>query len=242
MLAAACAGDDAVEGVRTSLRAGRGGGELLGLQELRSVSTPVRADRLCLEGPAVAGGALLECDLVPLVDASAASSCDGGGLGEGALDEDACHPPSGPPADAVVGWVVTEPAPGRRRLTVLSGAPAGGSGPEPPLLEQRYVAEDAAGVWSELAVCPLDVDRNGATDLVVLVRSADPGRIDRPELVVVSIATRRGSGRSAPALQQAVAEDDVPRGDGEGCASPVVERLEADGDGLRLRDGRDRPA
>lgn len=233
-LAVGCRGEPtALE--RTPLEVDDGGGGLIRMAELRTSTPPLRADRLCTEGPGLEAATLLECELVPLLD-PAASRCDSAAP---VSADRLCEPPDVDLAAQLLGWVVTEPEPGRRAVTIVTGAASPGVGAAPEststaTLERRYVAQDGDGAWSELAVCPRDVDGNGAVDLVVFARSTDPDRIERPEVVVVSLFTARRSGRSAPSLQSAVAERDVPRAAGEGCTSPMVEHLEADGRSLHL--------
>jgi hypothetical protein len=227
------------------------GGEVLQLRAVGEAGARVRPDQLCAPGgPVVApDDVVVDCGLLPLVTA-VSTWCELPGFTSG---DRLCRPADPRRADAVIGWVLTSSGPGRHTLALYSGR----SSPPPDTptgtmaeasLERRYVAaENAGGLtgasepprWSEIAVCPDDVDGNGGLDLVILVRGANREQADRPEVVVVSFLHERPGQQAAPPLQRATAGRGIDRAEGEGCASPLVEELVADGNSLRLRRAPD---
>jgi len=211
-----------------------GGGSIVRLQPASEASPPVRPDDLCLpSSPAVAGAAVLDCQLSPLLDPAAARCNETGTPAEATRR---CLPPDPELGRAVLGWVLTSRTDGERSLAVYVGAvsptaesPAGT--PSVATLERRYVATDRDGRWSELAVCPGDLDGNGSVELMILARSSDPARQDRPEVVVLSIGTGRAGEQAMPAMQTLLLDADVGRAQGEGCAGPMVRAVRVDARG-----------
>lgn len=214
-----------------------GGGAILRLAAPTERATLVRPDDFCLpSSPAIAGATVVECSLTPLLS-EVSSRCDA--TGDTRSTDRLCAPADPAFSELLLGWVVTSRGPGKRTLAVYVGTASPGDGAAPgtgstATLERRYVAVDDADTWSELAVCPGDIDGNGSVDLAVLARSSAPDRAARPEVVVVSIGTAQAGSRSVKPLQSVTVEGDVPREAGAGCASPLVRALRWSGDGLKV--------
>lgn len=216
----------------SAVKAVGGGGSLLQLKAVSESSSKVRPDDLCLpSSPAVLGTTVLDCQLTPLVNPQTAH-CDVEGR---TVAGRRCTPPDPQLLDEVLGWVVTSSGAGQRTLAVYSGkaSPAAGATigtPSSPTLERRYVAVDTGSNWSELAVCPGDVDGDGLMDLVVVVRNASPAAQADPEVVIVSVAAAKPTKQAMPPLQAVTARDPMPRTAGAGCASPLAHLSVVDGE------------
>ena len=236
---------------RPDLDVDRTGGQILALRPEPAAGAPVRPDQFCLPGgPVVGGAAVVDCQLVPLL-VPAAERCNDARAPLAADPARLCRPIEPSLTDDVIGWAVTSTATAgssartgviyRSETTVV--VPGAGDSTAPgsvgsTMLQPVYRAVDGELPWSELAVCDGDVDANGTTELMVLVRSGDRARRARPEVVVVSfVGTPLETGEEAmPALQSARPVDDLGREQGQGCHSPLVSRLMRDGATLRLRD------
>lgn len=241
---------------RPDLEVDRTGGQILALRAEPAGGTSVRPDQFCLPGGPVVGAATVQdCQLVPLAVAEAAR-CNDARAPRQVDPARLCRPVEPSLTDDVVGWAVTSTttAGGTARSVVLyrsettTVAPGPGDSTAPgsvgsTMLLPAYRAVDGEPAWSELAVCAADVDGNGMTELVVLVRSGDRARRERPEVVVVSfVGTPVEVGDEAmPALQSARPVHDIVRERGQGCHAPLVERLVHEGGTLHLRDAA-RPA
>ncbi len=257
LLAAACTslGSRAEEGVGRTVD---GGGALLGLRSTDGVRDQRRArsDQFC---PAVAaaagGGSLLDCQLVPLGNVASTVCPDPTRPTvrepvDPTADIARCQPLPPAVASQAVGWSVTE-RDRRRELSIYLGplpdpaTPATSSTAPQPTLVERFRADDDANRWSELAVCPADLDRDGINELVVLTRPWDelerdePDESERPEVVAVWLQPPVRAVASPAPLRTLVVSRPVPRGRGEGCESPVVRTLRFDDGRLRADLGVD---
>jgi hypothetical protein len=259
LLAAACTslGNQADEGAGRTVN---GGGALLGLRSADGVRDQRRhrSDQFCGAVAAAAVGAdLLDCQLVPLgnvastvcVDPSRPTVRDDR---DPFADLARCQPLLPAVASQAVGWSITE-RDRRRELSIYLGplpdraTPATSSTPPQPTLVERFRADDDANRWSELAVCPADLDADGINELVVLTRPWDdleriePDESERPEIVAVWLQPPMRAGASPAPLRTLVVSRPVPRDRGEGCASPVVRTLRFDDGQLRADLGVEVP-
>jgi hypothetical protein len=221
-----------------------GGGELLGLHSTEGAldQRRLRPDRFCVDAAAaLSGGDVLDCQLVPQGN-SASTICPDPLVEiprprtDRFADTARCQPLLPIVASQAVGWVLTE-RDRKRELSIYLGAlpdrtttTSASSAPQPTLVE-KFRATDEANRWSELAVCPSDLDDDGVNELVVLTRPWDelernpPDESARPEVVAVWLQPPTRAGGSTAPLRALAVSRPVPRSRGEGCASPVVQTL-----------------
>ncbi len=237
---------------------GADGGALVQLAAVTVGVDRLTANRFC-EQAAGAAVSVLECELRPVavVDASRCPASPRPSATTAArptirpLETDQqCAPADRAVATQLLGWVVSARGAERRVSIYLGPAPGEPSTVpdsvprvvEPTLLE-RFRATDLDGRrWSEVAVCPRDVDRDGILDLVVEARPTDGGRSSdarprpsaTPEVVVLFPPLAGVPERSRGPLRSY--RFDVPwsRDLGRGCASPAVWALGFTNDRLTL--------
>lgn len=231
------------------------GGELVGLQAMdgNRSQREVPPGAFCGKAPSVlAGGSVLDCQLIPLGNPGATvcaspsaargggESSKGGSGGEQTVPARPCTPLPQEVSSQTVGWMVLAAA-DQRQLSIFLGprpSTASNAGGTPVYLE-RFRASLVSTKVSELAVCPADLDGDGAMELVVLARPTDDPRSNsadesaHPELVAVWLAPS-GVLESRNPVRSLDPTIDVPRAQGEGCASPAVTDLRYRSGELRL--------
>lgn len=231
-----------------------GAGSLVRLTAVGADADRLPANRFC-ERAGGGGLEVVECEIRPMVVADA-ERCTPPGAPDpkvpiapvAAATESRCAPADQAVAAQLVGWVVSRRGREQRVSLYVGPTPAAPTAVpdsvpremEATLLEKFRAVDTDGTAWSELAVCPVDVDGDGLLDVAVQGRPRDAVPVPpdpaerasaRPE-VVVFFPDRAAA---SPAVRQFVRsyrlDSALPRDLGRGCESPLVTQL-------RMRDGR----